>query len=308
MEPTAERSVTLPAYVGEWTADGALRRIDAATIFDYMAGSGELYLAYRFGHLDVQRYGSTDLGDINVELYWMGGTDDAYGLMSEDWTGEAWTLGPLSAESRHALYGAGLLRLASGALYARVLADRDTPQARVAIRALGRAIVASGPAPSSPALVDVLPGKARPGGGRAALELQPDRTRFLRSSLILNSAYYLSPDDVLGLDRDACAVYAEYRPAGGDHTTRARVVVVRYDDLDGATHGLRRFQEVALGNAEITDGSPPARGGADADERWTAFELMGRVLVVVLDAPGHPTADTLLRTITGAARAAEEVP
>ena len=45
------------------------RRITEETIFDYMDGAGELYLAYRFGHLDVYVYAAPEraLGEIGVE-------------------------------------------------------------------------------------------------------------------------------------------------------------------------------------------------------------------------------------------------
>jgi hypothetical protein len=286
MSRASEPRLELPATVGEWTADGAPRRIDETTIFDYMNGAGELYLAYRFGHLDVHRYTSAELGEIHVELYWMAGADDAWGLLSEDWTGEPWALGTLTAESRRALYGAGLLRMACGPLYSRVLSVQDTPEARTAIQTLGRAIAADCPAPTTPAIVTGLPATAP--AGEAPLVLQPLRTRFLRSYLVLNSAFYLSPEDALGLDRAEAAVYTEYRPAGGDHTTRARAVVVRYAEPAAAERGLTTFQrEVKL-------------------ERWSAFELTGAELSLVLDAPSSAVADALLRALSGAGGAAED--
>ncbi len=306
MSRAAERPVELPGTVGEWTADGPARRIDASTIFDYMNGAGELYLAYRFGHLDVHRYTSAERGEITVELYGMGEADDAYGLMSEDWTGEPWAPGTIDVDSRRALYGAGLLRMACGRTYVRALAAQDSPEARDAIEALADAIAADCPPPTTPAIVEALP-RAVPGGG-APLELQPDRTRFLRSYLVLNNAYYLSPDDALGLARAEGAVYAEYRPAGGDHTTRARAVVVRYVDEGAATEGLATFQRTVLGDTPVADTPPPAAGARESGERWSAFELGGARLALVLDAPTADAADRLLRALTGAPGAPEETP
>jgi hypothetical protein len=304
MSVAAEPRLELPGTVDGWTADGAPRRIDATTIFDYMNGAGELYLAYRFGHLDVHRYTSAEQGEIHVELYSMEDADDAFGLISEDWTGEPWALGALTVESRRALYGAGLLRLACGSRYARVLSLEDTPEARAAIETLGRAIAADCPAPPAPGIVTGLPTSVAV--GETPLALQPQRTRFLRSHLVLNSAFYLSPDDVLGLDRAEGAVYAEYRPSGGDHTTRARAVVIRYLDPSAAERGLRTFHSGYLGDAPVADTPPPTEGPRGVGERWTAFALSGATLALVLDAPTPAVADALLQALTGAGGAADE--
>ena len=48
--------VSLPRQAGPWVRPDAPRRITDETIFDYMDGAGELYLAYRFEYLDVYRY------------------------------------------------------------------------------------------------------------------------------------------------------------------------------------------------------------------------------------------------------------
>jgi len=46
------------------------------------------------------------------------------------------------APSARALYGAGLLRLCAGSLYARILAEHETSTAKEAVLALGRAVAA----------------------------------------------------------------------------------------------------------------------------------------------------------------------
>ena len=121
--------VNLPKQAAAWTRPDAPKRVDAQTIFNYMDGGGELYLAYRFDHLDVYEYASPDHGSILVELYWMRSADDAFGLLSNDWGGERIDLdvsavaAPVpQVPAASALFGDGLLRLWSDGLYARVLA------------------------------------------------------------------------------------------------------------------------------------------------------------------------------------------
>jgi hypothetical protein len=86
-QAAADSIATLPKQAGPWVRPDGPRRITEETIFDYMDGAGELYLAYRFEHLDVYEYSTPEqrLGTLNVELYWMKSPDDAFGLLSNDW-------------------------------------------------------------------------------------------------------------------------------------------------------------------------------------------------------------------------------
>jgi hypothetical protein len=128
----------LPKTVGVWNRPDSPRLINAKNIFKYMNGAGELYLGYRFHHLEVFDYTSPDQGNILVELYFMENSDDAFGLLSLDWGGEPVSFdGAPAATSKksftsptRALYGGGLLRMWSDDMYARVMAERETPAQR----------------------------------------------------------------------------------------------------------------------------------------------------------------------------------
>jgi Family of unknown function (DUF6599) len=191
-------NVTLPQSIGGWNLTGPAKRVEPKAIFDYMDGAGELYLGYRFKSLDVYEYKSPGQDEILVELYWMETSDDAWGLLSGDWDGENLQLGPATGhempEGIRALYGAGLLRLWSGSLYARVLTYQETDASKRAVLALGRAIVAGRPEFKAPRLTQVLP---RTIGTQ--FFLRTDRIVFLRSHLVLNSVYFLSQENLLDL-------------------------------------------------------------------------------------------------------------
>ena len=110
-------NVTLPQSVGGWTLSGPAKTVEPKSIFDYMDGAGELYLGYRFRFLEVYQYTKPCESDIPVELYWMDTPDDAYGLLSGDWGGDAVDLASVPGRTTpsivRALYGAGLLELVS---------------------------------------------------------------------------------------------------------------------------------------------------------------------------------------------------
>jgi len=288
--PTEER-VNLPRTVGAWEAPQAPRVITAETIFDYMNGAGEMYLAYRFEKLEVFEFKADGEGDILVELYWMEHPDDAYGLLSDDLSGEALALGELTAESRRALYGSGYLRLAWDRLYVRILAYDENAASRAAVEELGRACVTPGGHGARPEMVVLVPPKV-PVGDRV-YGLRADTVRFLRSYLILNVAYYLASDDILGLGRGCEAAFAEYRPAGGDHTSKVLLLMVRYPDEAARSKGEAAFEGAYL--AEPLE-RREAAGGAQVriEGGWVGTGGSGRDLVVVFDAPDADVAGALV--------------
>ncbi|MBW2433259.1 MAG: hypothetical protein JRF36_06635, partial [Deltaproteobacteria bacterium] len=133
--------LNLPKTVGVWKKPDSPRLIDSKNIFKYMNGAGELYLGYRFHHLEVFDYTSANQGNILVELYFMESPDDAFGLLSLDWGGEPVSYGGAPAATSRksftsptrALYGGGLMRFWSDDMYARIMAERETPASKEAV-------------------------------------------------------------------------------------------------------------------------------------------------------------------------------
>jgi len=277
--PPQERrgTVDLPETLDAWRRPAGSRTIEAAGIFEYMDGAGELYLAYRLDHLNVVEYASPTQGEILVELYWMRTSDDAYGLLSGDWGGEPVSLkDPASAPGPRALYGAGLLRIWSGDLYARVMATRESDLSRLAVLALGRAIVSGRSDPPPPRLATSLPQSAGPG-----LQLRPDSVCFLRSHLVLNSVYFVSQRDILGLGPTVEAVAARYG--------KVRVLLVRYVDPAAARLALESFRAAYLPEAPSGEA-----GFAHIEDGWAGFRLSGRGLAAVFEAPDREVAASLI--------------
>jgi len=222
----------------------------------------------------------------------MASADDAWGLQSEDWTGEAVSVGAIGAESRLALYGAGLLRLACGPRYARVMAYEETASSGDAVLELGRAIAADCGAAVPPAAVAALPATAT--HQDRSVDLRADRVRFLRSHLVLNNVYYLASEDILDLGPEVAAAYAEYRPAGGDHTTRFHALRIQYDAAERATAALRRFNQVYL---EMDDGDGFCRRVKELEKGWLAYGLQDATVAFVFDGPDEDMARALMEAL-----------
>ncbi|MFO7694162.1 MAG: DUF6599 family protein [Vicinamibacterales bacterium] len=294
----ADTIVSLPKQAGQWVRPDAPRRIDEETIFDYMDGAGELYLAYRFEHLDVYEYSAPEkrLGTIKVELYWMKSPDDAFGLLSNDWGGEVLDLHG-RGQSRHshpavpshdALYGGGLLRFWSQNLYGRVMASRESPESRAQVLAIARSIVKERPANGQPPeILSRIPVRL---GERFAL--RPDRTCFFRSHYVLNSVYYLAPNDVLGLGPAVDASVSEYRPAGTGGTP-LRLIQAVYPSADAAAAALRTFLKLYVPVPAGQVAEKPVSAAANAEGKWVGWAAADRSLAIVLEAPGERDAKEL---------------
>jgi hypothetical protein len=294
---TRGAGIELPASVDVWARGRAPRRIAAGELFDYMDGAGELYLAYRFDHLDVAEYTAGGGDDLLVELYQMRSSDDAFGLLSTDWGGQPADFEPAATSPDNgftagwprALYGAGLLRVWSDNLYVRIMATRESEAAARAVFALARGIVQGRGTPAPPRLAAALP--ATVGAGFA---LRRDTVCFLRSHLVLNSAYFLAQENLLALGPDVDAVTARYDrvPQGapqGATPVRVQVVLARYPDVKRASQAANGFRRTYLKSSQALSGTQgPAvsqvEGGVVGHER------RGRCLAIALDCPDRAAA------------------
>jgi hypothetical protein len=265
-----------------------------------MNGAGELYLGYRFDHLDVFTYSAAGRENILVELYFMQARDDAFGLLSLDWGGEPVELSAASAapdpESPNprprALYGEGLLRLRAGKLFARIMAERETPESRRAVLELGRAVAQGREIPPEPELLQELPQSLA--GGWHVLE---SRISFFRSHLVLNSLYYLSSENLLDLGHNTEAVTAVYeRTEASSAGQRLRWLGVRYPDRSAALAALGHFHRVYLPDFPYRSGSKPScrhKGVFQIEDGWLGYGLKEGTLIFLFECPDRETIDRI---------------
>ena len=284
-----ETKPSLPRTIGEWTRPDSPKTITAENIFDYMNGAGELYVGYRFDHCDVYEYKSPAGKDILVELYFMKSTDDAFGLLSLDWGGE-----PLDGSPwPRALYGEGLLRLWADSIYARVMATEENPESREAVLSIGQAIAEVRDDPPPPEMIRELPDTLL---NRWAL--RQDRTSFFRSHLVLNSLYYLSHQNILGLDLACEAVAALYeKDVSSGKESRIQMLKVKYPASDRAREALERFHEAYLPDQPFPaekDPSEDITGVFSVEDGWMAYTQKEESIVLVFQCPDQETARAMI--------------
>jgi len=273
-----------PEGISEWRlAERAT--FDRSNLFDFIDGGAEVYLAYDFRHLSVALYRAAEKPDIAVELYDMGSSDDAYGVLSVDPTGEHVELGTM------ARYGAGLLRLCKGRWFIRILAERETRQSRGAVLDLGASMGATIAEDSlPPRLLGLLPKEG----------LRADSATYFHTLTTLNQLYYLSDGNLLGLGPDNEAVLAEYEARTGD----AKLLIVRYPSEE---HCLSARDMFVTRYLEVDASVQVALIHRVEETGFVGIQAAPPYLIVVLDGLERSLVETLLeRTIASLARGEED--
>jgi len=297
-----EYKLHLPKTIGHWARPDEPRVINSKNIFGYMNGAGELYLSYRFHHLEVFDYRSDNQDNILVELYFMENSDDAFGLLSLDWEGEPISFGGSPADaanqslpiSTRALYGAGLLRIWSDDLYARVMAFRETPDSKQAVLALGQAITANRKNPPEPELLKILPHHID-----STWKLRKDRLNFFRSYLVLNSIYYLSEENVLDLDLSTEVITAPYEYISNpSDRKRIQFLFVKYENHERARKALNHFHDIYLPEYQKEFGTDSATKNPSLfklEDGWLAYKLFSKYIAIVFECPDQESARMIIQ-------------
>jgi len=300
--PVKAKQVNLPQTVGAWTQPNSPQIINSDNIFKYMNGAGELYIGYRFDHLEVFEYQSQKHDTLLVELYFMETPDDAFGLLSLDWGGDsvsfkrppAHETRPVIAPSSRALYGGGLLRMSADHLYARVMAPRETPASKQAVLALGEAIVSSQKRYPEPKILKNLPIQIDSGW-----KLRRDRLSYFRSYLVLNSIYYLSGENILDLDHATEGVLAPYEHAfDAGEQNRPSLLLIKYENSARSRKALTHFFSTYLPehkNRFTTDSATKTPNFFQVEDGWLGCQSIDRYVVIVFESPDSQTAEALLR-------------
>lgn len=192
----------VPTEIEGWRAAGDWEAWDPETIFQYIDGHAEVYLAYGMKRALSRRYeGPADQPAIILDLYEMASPADAFGVWTQDRDGDD------AAVGQGATYRHGWLSFWQGPWFGSIYAEGESEAAKRAVLALGReAAAAIGTTGEPPPLVDGLPEEG----------LDPRTVRFLRSQEILNSVVYLGFDNPFLLAPEVDAVVGRYLlPEGG---------------------------------------------------------------------------------------------
>jgi hypothetical protein len=220
---------SLPDECAGWKATGPPAAYDAQSIFRYLDGHGEVYLAYGMDRCLARRYsGPAGEGDIVVDVFEMASSADAFGVFSHSRDGETVPLG------QGASLAFGTLLFWKGRYFVSVYAEQESEPARAAVLRLGRSVDgAITDVGELPALLGDLPREG----------LDASSLVWLRHARILDAHARLGPGNLLGVGASVPAALARYARDGES----AQLALVAYPDLAAADAATSRFADHLLG-------------------------------------------------------------
>lgn len=264
---------SLPDRIQEWKKAGKDVFYDRGTLFDYMNGGAEVYLAFDFRKVLVRRFRRSDGEEMTLDIYEMGSAPEAFGIFSCDREDEEVGIGQGSE------YGFGLLRFWKGPFFVSVMTGAEGEAVDRAVLELGRKIdKLLGPQGPEPEILELLPQAG----------LRKDRTSYFHSNISLSNRFYVASENILNLDRETDCVFAEYGPEGEEPVS---LLVIRYEDEQKALAAYRSFVANYMPEAAET-------GLVRAEnKRWTQARATRDTVAVVFDAPTEKTALQMLAEI-----------
>ncbi len=226
---------SLPDGASGWQAVDDGTTYDTETIYAYIDGHAEVYMAYGMVRCLSRRYsGPEGEPDIVLDLFEQATPADAFGVFTHDRDGEDVDVGQAG------LFRLGWLSFWKGRWFGSVYAEGESEASADAVLALGRMAAASiEEVGEIPPLVAELPADG----------LEPRSVRFLHTQEILNGVVYLGYDNVLLFGPEVDAVAGRYqRPRGAGW-----LLLVDYPDVGTATLAAERAHEAGI--AVRTSGS-----------------------------------------------------
>lgn len=257
----------LPSSAEGWIRQTPDQTYDRETIFRYIDGAGEIYLQYDFRRVLVREYVRAGAPKITAQVFDMGNSSDAYGMFSFE------REEPDAGIGQESEYAAGLLRFWNGSLLVCVSSERETPEAREAILAIGRDAAGKIHDPGRrPDLLDVLPSEVSP---RTSI-------RYFHGPFGLATHYPIGDGNPLMLSPRTDVVLSTCR----FDESPSRLLIVRYSDVESARTAWTSFRSSFAPRLQ-DDGFAQMPGG-----RWVFARQEGRLIVGLFDVPDQARART----------------
>jgi hypothetical protein len=263
---------SIPVSVNEWVAAGEPSTYNTHTVYDYLDGGAEVYLAYGMKTVRALRYVRSGEASIDLSIFEMEDPEGAFGAFTYE------RLDPEAGIGQGSEYGAGMLRFWQGRHFVFIQAEKESPNSREAILALGRTLASRlGSEAGFPPLVGALPERG----------LRPLTVRYAFSPLILKNLETTLNDNPLGLPPRAATVVGRYWKPGNPE----RILIASLPDSVAATKSvdsylMRRFQRAGKSEEPFRD-----------HERWNLIAASGHRAVLILEAPDAATARNQLKEI-----------
>jgi hypothetical protein len=264
--------ISLPSEVNGWKWDGKEGKYNSKTLFGYIDGTAELYLAFGFKNLTVHRFEKSSRPPIILELYEMASSEDAYGVFTFERQDEGIGIGQGSE------FGGGLLRFWKGKYFVNIYSDGEGKDVESMILRMGKdtanSITMIGP---EPRVLAFIPDKD--------LGLIDKSVRYLKSHVLLNQRFFIAHQNILKLDRKTEAVLAQYI----QDKQKIQLLLIRYPHLKDAGDAYQSFMEAYLPDAGDKGYSKTE------DKKWTFAQLRDEFVIIVFGASTLIQAEALFK-------------
>ena len=261
-----------PPEAAGWKWDQEVTTFEGESLYDYIDGAAEVYLAYNYQKVSTRRYVKPNQPDIIADVYLMGSSEDAFGVFSLEHQD------PEAGIGQGSEFGGSLLRFWKGRYFVTVLGNGTGKELEEAVLGLGQGL-ATGIKETGdpPRLLRYLPESLKPAA---------DRVCFVRSHVLLNRCFFISHQNILRLGRDVQAVMARYLRG----KQKVFLLLVRYPAAARARGAYASFRSAYLPEAGP---SPAVR---TEDGAWTRAELFNNFIVIVFGAGDPAEAEQWVQT------------
>ncbi len=265
---------SLPEEVDGWSKSDDDARYGRESLYNYMNGGAELYLAFDFREVFVRRYSDGSENEIVLDIYNMGSPKEAFGIFSCDREDEDAGIGQGSE------HGPGLLRFWKDKYFVSIVAMSEDEKTDRAMVSVAKAVESVIPAPGNlPDLIGSLPQSG----------IKENRTSFFHSNVSLNNRYFIASENILNLTNDTNCVFGEY----GNHGEETGfVLIVEYSTEDEAAAAFETFTNSYMPDAEGKNIIKTENGN------WTSAVNSGKFISIVFEAPSEERAGELHSQIT----------
>ena len=209
--------------IAGWTVGADLKNFTKDNLFQLVDGQAEAFFAYRFEQVAVKRYKNADGNLINVEIWQLAASPDAYGLFTSNWSGS-----PAGIGSGGTTVPGQRLAFWQNRYYIAITANKTVPDDTLWAfgKSLARVLPAGG---VRPALVDRLPAQGLIAGS----------VLFFHEEISVQNEIWLGGKNILGLSAQTDGVEARYTIDGKN----ARLLMVQYPTTSEAVKGLEALRK-----------------------------------------------------------------
>ncbi len=260
----------LPGENSSWPVKSEKIYTTDHELYDYINGGAELYLQYNVIKLAKRIYNLPGNNELKAEIFDMKQPKNAYGVFSYSRHKENIDMG------QGAQYSGGSLIFWQDRYFVSLFTTRETEKSKEQLSRIGSQISeAIGSEGTLPSIFYAMPKKS----------LNPENSFYFHHPAWQNKFTYISNENIFNINENTLALLNKY----GTSQNRYYLVMIEYPDRKKA----RKARKKSI--PHLSKELKTNRLVQNKKGEWTGYELIDRLLIVVLRAPSKEKALYLLK-------------